>query len=87
MDKFRVWVRPSDYEFVVCVDGMQNAHWLIDQLGRSFVFRSAQPIYQEESSTLCSFQVPCHAQLPFSTFKKLLAAIPQVRLLCLAVVP
>jgi hypothetical protein len=64
---------------------MENAHWLIDQLGRSFVFRSAQPIYQEQSSTLCSFQVPRHAQLPFSKFKKLLAAIPQVTLLCLAV--
>ena len=34
MDTFRVWVRPSDYEFLVCVDGMENAHWLIDQLGR-----------------------------------------------------
>jgi hypothetical protein len=64
---------------------MENAHWLIDQLGRSFVFRSSQPIYQEQSSTLCSFQVPRHAQLPFSKFKKLLAAIPQVTLLCLAV--
>ena len=83
MDTFRVWVRPSDYEFVVCVDGMENAHCLIDQLGHSFVFRSAQPIYQELSSTLCSFQVPCNAQLPFFKFKKLLAAMPQVTLLCL----
>jgi hypothetical protein len=84
MDTFRVWVRPSDYEFLVCVDGMENAHWLIDQLGRSFVFRSAQPIYQEQSSTLCSFQVPCNAQLPFSKFKKMLAAMPQVTLLSVA---
>lgn len=85
MDCFRVWVQPRDYEFLVCVDGMQNAQWLIEQLGRSFVFRSAQPIYREESSSLCSFQVPCHAQLPLAKFKKLLAAIPQVKLLCLAV--
>jgi hypothetical protein len=84
MDNFRVWIRPSDYEFIVCVEGLENAHWLIDQLGRSFVFRSAQPIYQEQSSTLCSFQVPRHAQLPFSLFQKLLAAIPQVRLQRLA---
>jgi hypothetical protein len=84
MDTFRVWVRPSDYEFLVCVDGVENARWLIDQLGRSFVFNSAQPIYQEHTSTLCSFQVPCHAQLPFTKFKKMLAAIPQVTLLRVA---
>lgn len=86
MDRFRVWVQPCDYEFLVCVDGMQNAQWLIDQLGWSFVFRSARPIYREESSSLCSFQIPCHAQLPFAKFKKLLTAMPQVRLLCLSVV-
>ena len=81
MDNFRVWIRPSDYEFIVCVEGLENAHWLIDQLGRSFVFRSAQPIYQEQSSTLCSFQVPCHPQLSFLAFKKLLVAMPQVTLI------
>ena len=86
MDTFRVWVRPSDYEFLVCVDGIVNAHWLIDQLGRWFVFRSAQPIFQEQSSTLCSFQVPCNAQLPYSKFQKLLAAMPEVTLLRLAAV-
>lgn len=81
MDRFRVWVRPLDYEFLVCVDGIENARWLIDRMGRSFVFHSAQPIYQEQSSTLCSFQVPCNAQLPFSKLKKLLAEIPQVKML------
>ena len=84
MDTFRVWVRPSDYEFSVCVDGVENARWLIDQLGRSFVFRSAQPIYQEHSSTLCSFQVPRYAQLSFSSFSKMLAAMPRVMLLRVA---
>jgi hypothetical protein len=81
MKTFRVWVRPSDYGFLICVDGVDNAHWLIDQLGRSFVFCSAQPIYCEHASTLCSFQVPCHAQLPLSTLQRLLAAMPQVTLL------
>lgn len=78
---FRVWIRPSDYEFSVCVDGMENARWLIEKLGHAFVFRSAQPIYQESNSTLCSFQVPCNAQLSFSKFQNLLAAMPQVTLL------
>ena len=47
MKAFRVWVRPLDYEYLVCVDGVENARWLLDQLGRSFVFRSAQPISQD----------------------------------------
>jgi hypothetical protein len=85
MDAFRVWVRPSDYEFLVCVDGVENARWLIDQLGRSFVFRSAQPIYQEHTSRLCSFQVPRYAQLSFTTLKKMLVAMPQVKLLHVSV--
>jgi hypothetical protein len=63
---------------------MENARWLIDQLGHSFVFRSAQPIYQETSSTLCSFQVPINAQLSLSRFQKILTALPEVTLLRVA---
>jgi len=81
---FRVWLRPLDYGYLVCVDGMENARWLLDQLAGSFVFRSAQPIYQEESSTLCTFQVPSGPLLTFSKFQKLLTAIPEVTLLRVA---
>jgi len=81
MDAFRVWVRPLDYEYLVLVDGESNARWLLDQLAGSFVFRSAQPICREVSSTLCTFQVPCNALLPFARFRRLLAAIPEVTLL------
>ena len=84
MDAFRVWVRPLDYEYLVCVDGVENARWLLDKLAGSFVFRSAQPISQEESSSLCTFQVPCGPLLPFSKLQKLLTAIPEVTLLRVA---
>jgi hypothetical protein len=84
MKAFRVWVRPMDYEYLVCVDGMDNARWLLDQLGRSFVFRSAESISEEENSALCTFQVPCNGLLTFSAFQKLLAAIPEVTLLRVA---
>lgn len=81
MEAFRVWVRPQDYEFLVCVDGLENARWLLDQLAGSFVFRSAQPISQANESSLCVFQVPCNPLLPFTRLQKLLAAIPEVTLL------
>jgi hypothetical protein len=81
MKAFRVWVRPLDYEYMVCVDGMDNARWLLDQLAGSFIFRSAQPINEEHNSTLCTFQVPSNSQLPFARFQRALAAIPEVTLL------
>jgi hypothetical protein len=81
MKAFRVWVRPLDYEYLVCVDGVENARWLLDQLSSSFIFRSAQPINQEQDSTLCTFQVPSNSLLPFPRFQKALAAIPEVNLL------
>ena len=59
MKAFRVWVRPMDYEYLVCVDGMDNARWLLDQLGRSFVFRSTEWIERRgELSRLCTFKFP-----------------------------
>jgi hypothetical protein len=84
MEAFRVWVRPLDYEYLVYVDGAANARWLLDQLGRSFVFRSAQPISEEKGSSLCTFQVPCGPQLPFAKLRQLLTAIPEVTLLKVA---
>jgi hypothetical protein len=81
MKAFRVWVRPLDYEYLVCVDGMENARWLLDQLANSFIFRSAQPISEENNSTLCTFQVPSNSMLPLSRFQKALTAIPEVTLL------
>jgi hypothetical protein len=80
MKAFQVWVRPRDYEYLVCVDGVENARWLLDQLGRSFVFASAQPIDQDAKSSLCTFQVPCGPLLSLAGLRKLLAAIPEVTL-------
>jgi hypothetical protein len=74
-------VRPLAYEYLVCVDGEANARWLLDQLAGSFVFRSAVPIQQDHSSTLCTFQVPCGPLLSFARLQSLLRAIPEVSLL------
>lgn len=81
MKTFRVWVTLSDYEYLVCVDGMNNAYWLLAELAGYFVFHSALPICIKEDSSLCSFQVPRNSMLPYSKFQKLLNAIPEVNLL------
>jgi len=84
MKAFRVWLRPLDYEHLVCVDGMENALWLLDRLAESFVFRSAKPISQDKGSSLCSFQVPGNSMLPVGKLQKLLATMPEVTLLSVA---
>ena len=80
MQRFRVWVRPMDYEYRVSVDGRSNADWLLEELGRAFVFKSATPLESESAQGICSFQVPFASLLPFSLFRKLLASIPEVTL-------
>ena len=80
MESFRVWVQPMDYEYRVSVEGADNASWLINELSRSFIFKSALPMANDYQTLLCSFQVPYNALLPFAVFRRVLSAIPCVRL-------
>lgn len=84
MKTFRVWIQPDDYGYLMLVDGEVNASWLLDQLGRSFVFRSARPIAHAMNSTLCTFQIPRTALLPLKKLQKLLTDMPEVTLLRVA---
>jgi hypothetical protein len=84
MIRFRVWLRPlqpTDYDYLILVDGMENARWLMTQLTSSFVFGSARPIQQASDSSLCTFQVPRTSLFSFSKLKALLVAMPEVTLL------
>jgi hypothetical protein len=81
MTGFRVWVRPMDYEYRVSVDGATNADWLLNELSRSFVFKSAVPLDRHAADGVCTFQVPFTSLLPFSLFRRLLSAIPEVTLI------
>ncbi len=81
MNAFVVGVRRADHEYLVCVDGIANAKWLLTELARSFVFRSARSIGEKPGSALCTFRVPCDARRPVAWFNKLLASIPEVLLL------
>lgn len=80
MTGFRVWVRPGDYDYRVSVDGAANAVWLLNELRRSFIFKSAMPLDRRAADGICSFQVPYTSLLPFALFRRLLSAIPEVTL-------
>jgi len=82
---FKVWVQPTDYGHILLVDGVENTNWLLDRLGRAFVFRSAEPISQDGNSSLCRFQVPGGPFVSSSKLQKLLGGMPEVSLTRVAV--
>jgi hypothetical protein len=64
----------------VRVDGIKNANWLLDRLGRSFVFKTSEPIDEEVDSPCCTFRVMYGSQMSRGVLERLLAAMPQVSL-------
>ena len=81
MNEFRVWLRPLGSTCQLRVDGVRNAHWLLDRLGRSFVFKTAPPMDEEEGSSCCTFRVAYSSQISRRRVERLLAAIPEVSLI------
>ncbi len=80
MTEFRVWIHPLGNDCQLRVDGMQNARWLLTRLGRSFIFKSAEPINDDQGSSSCVFRIRCTTQMSRPTLEKVLAAIPEVEL-------
>ena len=81
MNAFSVWLRPLGNACRVRVDGIRNAQWLLDRLGRSFVFKTADPMNEEEGSSCCTFRVAYDFQTSRRGLDRLLAAIPEVNLM------
>jgi len=81
MNIFRVWIRPLGEGCRVKVDGLQNARWLLNRLSQSFVFESSESIIDDQASSCSTFRVPYSPRNPRSKFEKLLAAIPEVKLM------
>ena len=81
MNPFCVWTHPLTNACKVQVLGIKNAKWLLNRLSQSFVVKSSQAVNEKECFPCCTFRVPYSSQSPRSTFEKLLAGIPEVRLM------
>ena len=81
MNAFRVWIRPLGSNYRMRVDGSRNAQWLLDRLGQSFVFKTAEPMNEENGSSCCTFRVEYGSQMSRRGLEVLLAAIPEVNLM------
>jgi hypothetical protein len=81
MRAFRVWIRPNGDFCHVRVESKLNAQRLLVCLSQSFVFKTFDPMTEEEGSSFCNFLIPYNPPLSRSSFVKLLTAIPDVRLM------
>lgn len=81
MNTFRVWTRPLDSSCRMRVDGLKNTQWLLDQLSRSFAFKTAQPIFTEAGSACCTFHMTYTSQVTRPVLDRLLGGIPEVNLM------
>ena len=81
MNTFPVWLRPLGNACRVRVDGIKNAQWLVDRLSRSFVFKTSDPMNEEEGSSCYTFRVAYSSQMSRRGLERLLAAIPEVNLM------
>ena len=81
MNTFRVWIRPLYNVCRVRVDGIKNAMWLLTRLSQSFVFKSSEPIEDDEGASCSTFHVPYNSQMSRFQFERLLAGIPQVQVM------
>jgi len=81
MNVFQIWLRPLGEFYRVRVDTVEHAKWLLDQLSRSFVFKTAAPLVETEGASACSFEVPLNPPMSRAKLEKLLGAIPEVKLM------
>jgi hypothetical protein len=81
MNTFRVWIRPLYSVCRVRVDGIENTKWLLNRLSQFFVFKSSEPINDDEGASCSTFHVRYSCQMSHFKFERLLAGIPQVRLM------
>lgn len=82
MNAFPVWIRQYDSYCRVCVDGIENARWLLRELDGSFVFPRGDGIVQDARSTLCVFHVVYNWPLTRAHFLRRLHGIQAVNLTC-----
>jgi hypothetical protein len=81
MSRFHVWISPLSSACRVRVDGIRNAQWLLNRLSEAFVFKTSEPLDDDQATACASFQVQYGSQMSAPKFAKLLAAIPEVNLM------
>lgn len=80
MKQMQVKIRRMDGICRVRVDRIDQARWLLDQLAQSFVFKTCEPILEDEIPSCCTFRVAYSSQISPTRLSTLIASIPEVSL-------
>lgn len=81
MKSFRVWIRSLGASSRLRVEGSENTQWFIAQLSQSFVFKSSEPVSEDEEHACCTFQVPYCSLISRPGLERLLRTIPEVNVM------
>jgi hypothetical protein len=81
MKLFNVSVSRMDGASGVRVDGLDNTKWLLGRLSDLFVFKTSEPLRETFDSPDCTFRVAHNSQMSGPRFERLLAGIPEVKMI------
>jgi hypothetical protein len=81
MKAFNVWISRMDGASRLRVDGLNNTNWLLCRLSDYFVFKTSEPLSDVANSPDYTFRVAHNSQMTGRQFEKLLAGIPEARVI------
>lgn len=73
-------IRDEGYACRVCVEGVDNAHWIVDRVSKMFAFRTSEPMREGVRPAQRIFRVAYGSQLSYRKLATHLSAFPGVRL-------
>jgi len=81
MQTIRVAVQDLSDAYLIRVDSLPEATWLLARLSHAFVFKSASDVQRAAGSLDYTFEIPALPWLTCDRLKELLAAMPRVSLI------
>ena len=81
MDRAPVWIQPLANVCLVRVEGRERAKWLLTRLSRYFVFKTSEPVNEDQDSLRCTFRLPYSSAMPRQEIERVLTRIPEIQLL------
>ena len=81
MDKVPVWIRPLTNVCMVRVENRLGVDWLLKRLSQSFVFKTSEPVSEDQTSSCSTFRLAYSSRMPRRDLERLLASIPEVHLM------
>lgn len=73
-----VWIRPSTNDRMLRMEGRDKIDCLLKRLSQSFVFKTSEPIVEDEDSTCSLFRLAYSSRMPRRKLERLLATFSEI---------